>query len=127
MFSVRGCLFNITADPEETKDLWYEKPEVVKSLTLRFRLLWAKIKARKQPSFDLRANPYDHDYIWYPWLDSDEPSPEPLMTPAQYPMQVSTDEFQHYVALNLEEMKKKLNVFVKSLTDTFVDSVSSLF
>lgn len=127
MFSVKGCLFNITADPGETKDLWYEKPEIVKSMTLSFRFMWAKMKARKLPSFDLRADPFYHDYVWYPWLDSDEPSPEPLTTPSQYPMQVSTEELQHYVGLKLEEMKKSLNVYVKTLTDSFVDRVSSLF
>lgn len=127
MFSVKGCLYNITADPSETKDLWHEIPEVVKNMTLRFRFLWAQIKPRRLPSVDLRADPSKHHFIWYPWLESDTPSPEPLMTPSRYPLQVSTEEFQHYVGLNLKAMKMKLNDYVKSLTDTFVDSVSNLF
>lgn len=127
MFSVKGCLFNITADPGETNDLWYDKPEIVKKLNLRFRLLWANMKARSLPSFDLRANPKANDYIWYPWLVSDEPSPEPLKVHPEYPMRVSTEEFQHYMDLNFIDMKSKLNVYVNSLTDTLVDKFKNLF
>lgn len=127
MFSVKGCLFNLTADPTETKDLWYEHSEIVNQLTHRFRLLWSHVMPRRPYSFDIRADPSFHDYIWYPWLDSEEPCPEPLMTTPQYPLHVSTEEFQYYVDLNLKIFKEKLNVHAKSLTNKFVESVSSLF
>ncbi|KOB68691.1 Arylsulfatase B, partial [Operophtera brumata] len=96
-------------------------------LTLRFRNLWLEIQPRRPPSFDIRANPSFHDYIWYPWLDGDEPVPVPLTNTPRYPLQVSTEEFNYYVETKLKIMKESLNDCVKSLTDKFVDGMSRLF
>ncbi|XP_059046112.1 arylsulfatase B-like [Achroia grisella] len=122
----KGCLFNITADPSETNDLWNSLPELVRHMTLRLRILWMEMIPRRQPESDSRANPSNRNYIWYPWVENNEVILEPPKTPA-FPLQVSVNELEYLVDLNMNTFKENLNQYIKNMSKSFIRSVTSLF
>lgn len=99
----------------------------MKRLTLRLRTLWTELKPRRQPQPDLRADPAKHDYIWSPWMDSDELETEPPKTIPEFPLQVSYGELEYLVNLNMDMFKEKIYESIQSMGKSFVKSVSGLF
>ncbi|XP_031766684.2 arylsulfatase B-like [Galleria mellonella] len=122
----KGCLYNITADPTESNDLWNNLPDLVRHLTLRLRTLWADMVPRRQPQLDPKANPSFHNYIWYPWVENDEVVLEPPKVPT-FPLQVSVDELEYLVDINMNTFRDNLNLYIKDMSKSFIRSVSALF
>ncbi|KAM3967360.1 arylsulfatase B-like [Aphomia sociella] len=123
---VKGCLFNITADPLEINDLWNVAPELVRHMTLRLRTLWLEMVPRRQPQIDPKANPSLRNYIWSPWVANDAIILDPPKT-AVFPLQISVEELQYLVDLNFNTFRENLNLYIKNMSKSFVRSVSELF
>ncbi|KAI5646463.1 sulfatase domain-containing protein [Phthorimaea operculella] len=123
----KGCLYNITADPLEAKDLWDSSPELVQRMSLRLRTLWSELKPRWPPLLDMRANPASHNYTWTPWVPNDEiPLKPPTAVPA-FPLQVSIGDLQYLVDLNLNMFRQRMFDSIKNMGSSFVKSIGGLF
>lgn len=125
--TAKGCLFNISADPLETQDLWHSSPEIVRHLTLRLRSLWTELKPRSRPSSDSRADPSLRNYVWYPWIDNEELKLEPFLIVPPFPLHASIGEMQYLVDLNFNTFKTKVDSYIKSMGESLVKSFSELF
>lgn len=67
--SIKPCLFNITKDPCEYKDLANEYPELVKS-TMDIIHEYGKVAMKPQSKpVDLRSDPMCHNFTYVSWLD----------------------------------------------------------
>ena len=60
-------LFNLTADPQEQRDLSASQPEVVAHLKARIVALASAYPALQYPGNDPAANPELHGGSWTPW------------------------------------------------------------
>ncbi|KAF9405502.1 hypothetical protein HW555_013793 [Spodoptera exigua] len=125
--NAKGCLFDLSVDPAESKDLWDTHPQFVQHMVLRLRAYWAAINPRQEPTLDPRANPALHDFIWLPWLDNLENVSKPLLAIPNFPLQVSVGELQYLVDFNLNAFKESLTSYVKSSADSFIQNIAKLF
>ncbi|KAL0882401.1 hypothetical protein ABMA27_000885 [Loxostege sticticalis] len=123
----KGCLFNISADPFEVRDLWNSSPEIVKHLSLRLRSFWADLQPRSQPISDLRANPAKRGYVWLPWLENNAQSVVQAPPLPAFPLKVTSDEVQHLVNLNIDDFRTKVNKYISIMGESIRLSVESLF
>ncbi|KAG8194368.1 hypothetical protein JTE90_010984 [Oedothorax gibbosus] len=71
-FSEGPCLYNVTEDPCEYKNIAKLFPEVVEEMLNRLRDLNATTLSIQNKEIDQRANPICHDFAYVPWLDGDE-------------------------------------------------------
>ncbi|PIK58897.1 putative arylsulfatase B isoform X2 [Apostichopus japonicus] len=62
-------LFNITADPNEYKDMSDERPDVVKSMIAKLKAYYNTSVPVRYPSPSLNSNPALHLGVWGPWED----------------------------------------------------------
>ncbi|KAF9806683.1 hypothetical protein SFRURICE_020739, partial [Spodoptera frugiperda] len=125
--NAKGCLYDLSVDPAESKDLWHTHPQFVQHMVLRLRAYWAAINPRHEPTPDPRANPALHDFIWLPWLDNLENVTKPLLAFPNFPLQVSVGELQYLVDFNLNAFKESLTSYVKTSADAFIQNIAKLF
>lgn len=95
-------------------------------MVLRFRLLWADLVPRPQPSFDLRANPANNSYVWLPWLEDDEEELNRVLDKVIYPLKMTMGELEYYMNLNTKALKLQLWDVLESLSSSYVYSVGGM-
>lgn len=107
--------------------MWAALPEIVRHMTLRVRFFWAQICPRGQVTYDERAQPALHNFVWLPWIMDDEKEPERLTAIPEFPLKISVGDLKYYVDLNMKTFSESVTSYVKSMADSFVESVTDLF
>lgn len=76
---------------------------------------------------DPRADPAKQNYVWFSWVPNDEEVKEPRKPVPLFPLQVSRDELQYVVDINLNSFRDKLQDYIKNMGESFLKSVGGLF
>ncbi|XP_028030981.1 arylsulfatase B-like [Bombyx mandarina] len=122
-----GCLFNITADPLETTNLWSSLPDVVRRMVLRLRYYWAQINPRCLVKIDKKSDPSLRDFVWSPWLEDNEQVAKPIRDRPRFPLKVLVGELQYLIDSKFNNFSETMSAYVKSMADSFLENVSELF
>ncbi|XP_063824556.1 arylsulfatase B-like [Ostrinia nubilalis] len=123
----KGCLYNITADPLETQDLWDDSPDIVRRLSLRLRSFWSDLKPRSPPLSDLRADPSARGFVWLPWLENNSSSVTSTPSRPSFPLKVTSGEVKYLINININDLRTKVNSYINRMGGAIIDSVENLF
>ena len=66
-----ACLFNVEKDPCEYRNLAEDRPEVLKRLIDRLKVINATVVPPRNQPADPAASPHLHGYIWSPWKNEE--------------------------------------------------------
>ncbi|CAK1546051.1 unnamed protein product [Leptosia nina] len=65
---IRGCLYNVKKDPQESHDLWPRGQKIAANMMARLRVLWSQLRRRGPTALSIEADPSNYNYVWLPWV-----------------------------------------------------------